>query len=174
MWQIMIVTRISCFLNGGVYHMIKNLSFSELSAHSLYDILRARFNVFVIEQNCIYQECDDLDYLAQHLMMTDENNQLVAYARCIIDCPDTLYPVIGRVLVVAKERGKGLGRKIIQAAISYIFSRSEATSIAISAQAHLCTYYKKIGFRVVSTPYDDAGISHVNMLLDEDVWQKIK
>lgn len=154
--------------------MIKNLSFSELDALSLYEILKARVAVFVVEQNCIYQECDDLDLLAQHLIMTDENNQLIAYARCIVHCPGKRYPLIGRVLVVAKERGKGLGRKIIQAAVNHIFSSAEATTIAISAQAHLCAYYQTLGFRVVSAPYDDSGIPHVDMLLDEDVWQQIK
>lgn len=134
---------------------------SELSAEELLAIFIERVAVFVVEQNCPYQEADSDDKLALHLCFKDETG-LKAYAR-IIDKGQ--YVTFGRVLVAKKARQKNLGRKLVQQTIEEIHQRFPGKPITISAQAYLETFYASFGFEAVSEVYLEDDIPHLDMRL---------
>lgn len=142
---------------------IKIKHYNELSTDDLYEILRMRSEVFVIEQNCIYQDCDEKDKRAHHLLCK-EDGKLVAYLR-ILDKDVSFKEIsIGRVCVEHKLRGKGLSREILSRAIEYIEESLKCTEIRISAQEYLMKYYMSIGFVGVSEVYLEDDIPHIEML----------
>ena len=99
--------------------MIITKTFSELDTEDLYQILRIRSEVFVVEQDCVYQDIDNKDQNAIHLYYK-ENDQIVAYTRIFKACHYYENPCIGRVVVSKKNRGKDLGKKIMIDSIEYI------------------------------------------------------
>ncbi len=151
-------------------------SFDELSNYELYQVLRLRCNVFVVEQECPFVELDNLDIHTGclHLMAYDgsdipvaENHspKLLAYARLL--APDLYYvgqSSIGRVVVAPEQRGSGLGHDLIDLAIEHAFSMWPAQEIKIGAQLRLQSYYEKHGFASISEPYLEDGISHIHMV----------
>lgn len=137
--------------------------FEELSNRELYQILKLRFDVFIIEQRCVYPEYDDIDYDAIHFFMVD-NNEVSAYLRVYQKADDVMG--IGRVVISQSQRKKGLGQVIMQKAIDYIKNNLEAKQIKISAQLYIQMFYESLGFKQVSDVYDDAGIDHIDMILD--------
>jgi len=141
--------------------MIIVKSTDELSSKELIDILKARTAVFVVEQNCPYQEVDDDDYHDLHVCLIEDNN-LKAYTR-IIDKGDHI--TFGRVLVVKEYRKAGLGEKIVAATIKEIKQRFPKQPIQIQAQAYLQNFYAQFGFKAISDVYLEDNIPHLDMLL---------
>lgn len=138
-------------------------SFNELSLNELYMILRLRNEVFVVEQNCPYQDADNKDLKCHHLMLLS-NDELMAYARLVP--PGLSFPQmsIGRVITNPKARGTGLGRKLMDIAIAQCYKIFGEGSIQIGAQAHLINFYGSLGFKQVSDVYDEDGIPHIDMI----------
>jgi ElaA protein len=136
--------------------------FSELSTHELYALLRLRAEVFVVEQNCVYQDVDNLDQDADHLLGYD-GEVLVATARILK--PGSHYPeaAIGRVVTAQTHRNHGLGKTIFQAALSETQRLYPQQHIKIMAQSYLIKFYSAFGFVVVSEDFLEDGIPHVEM-----------
>ncbi|MFA9488716.1 MULTISPECIES: GNAT family N-acetyltransferase [unclassified Mannheimia] len=135
-------------------------AFEQLSTQELFEIYHARTAVFVVEQNCPYQEVDDKDLQAVHLFAKNTKN-LTAYCRLI---PSEKGTHIGRVLVVKTERGKGLARELVQRAIHYSLEHFPHPPIHAQAQSYLQRFYESFGFRAVSGLYLEDGIEHLDMV----------
>ena len=143
------------------------LSFEELSRDDLYKVLKVRQAVFVVEQNCVYQDADDLDPVSWHLMgwrKTTTGRELVAYLRVVFPGKKYPEPSIGRVLTTASVRGTGAGKALTREAITRIALEYPQMSIRISAQRYLEKFYSEFGFETVSDPYVEDGIPHIEML----------
>jgi ElaA protein len=138
-------------------------SFNELSPTELYKILRLRNEVFVVEQNCPYQDADNKDLKCHHLMLL-KNDELMAYARLVP--PGLSFPQmsIGRVVTSPKARGTGAGRILMNMAIEQCYKFFGAGSIQIGAQAYLVSFYGSLGFKEVGEIYDEDGIPHIDMI----------
>ena len=137
--------------------------FDELSVRELYSILRLRNEVFVIEQNCIYQDTDNIDQDAYHLMGW-ENNNLVAYTRIIPPANENSEPAIGRVVTAPGERGKGMGRQLMEESIRHVYLLFGNRPIRIGAQVYLRKFYGELGFLPEGEPYLEDGIEHIHMI----------
>jgi len=140
------------------------LPFGQLDAERLYRILQARSAVFVVEQNCVYQDMDGLDPQAWHLMAWSHDEQLAVYLRVLL--PGAKYPEysIGRVLSAATHRGSGMGRELMLRALARIEETFGHVPIRIAAQAYLLAFYRGFGFVPVGAEYLEDGIAHVDML----------
>lgn len=138
-------------------------TFDELSNKELYSILRLRSEIFVVEQNCVYQDMDNKDLKAFHLMAIDEG-QIVAYLRILNKGVSYKEISIGRVVVKKEYRRRKLGLEIINRAIDYIKNIMKENEIRISAQVYAKNLYKKAGFKEVSEEYLEDDIPHVEML----------
>ena len=138
-------------------------SFDELTNPELYDILQLRSEIFVVEQQCIYNDLDGLDKTAVHLFYKKEG-KIVAYARLLP--PGTRFAdfSIGRVVVHAGERGTGIGKALMNAAIDFCSKTLKAEKIKISAQQYLQRFYEELGFVVSTEMYLEDGIPHVGMV----------
>lgn len=136
---------------------------NELTPLELLTIMAARVAVFVVEQDCPYQEVDAKDQTARHVMLL-QDGELVAYAR-IIRHDDGVHISFGRVLVVAKARRQHLGRQLVQATLAEIHRLYPNQGVLIQAQAYLQNFYASFGFKPVSATYLEDGIPHLDMLL---------
>lgn len=137
-------------------------TFPELTTTELYELLRIRNDVFVVEQNCVYQDLDYDDQPSIHLWITEEE-RIVALCRV---CPAGTHMdevSIGRVITV--ERGKGYGKALMLAAIDAARQHFGATRIDLEAQEYAKGFYEKVGFRQSSAPFILDGIPHVRMSL---------
>lgn len=140
--------------------------FSQLNTPELFNIMKARVDVFVVEQNCAYPELDDKDIHPETLHLTGIiDGKIAAYARVL--APGLSYPSvsIGRVLTTAEHRGNGLGHQLIAKALEVCEQTWPGVSIEIGAQEHLAAYYQSYGFEVTSTMYLEDGIPHIDMKL---------
>lgn len=138
-------------------------SFSELTSFELYDLLQLRNEVFVVEQNCVYQDCDGKDKKAFHLSGYKENN-LMAYARLLPKGVSYVEGVsIGRIVTSPSWRGTGIGKELMKVALSRIEKLFGEETIIISAQAHLVEFYSNFGFMEEGKKYFEDGIPHVLM-----------
>lgn len=146
--------------------MFKIKSFDEISSIELYKILKARNEVFVVEQDCVYQDCDDKDLKSYHLFL-EEEEKVIAYLRILPKGLSYDEISIGRVLVIKESRGRGLAQKMIVEAIKFIENELNETKIKISAQAYLEKFYKQHGFITVSDVYLEDGIPHIEMIRGE-------
>jgi ElaA protein len=137
--------------------------FSQLTAEELYEVLRLRSEIFVVEQNCVYQDMDLNDQKAFHVLGY-LHEELVAYTR--IFKPGDYFgdASIGRVLVKESYRNRKLGYDIMNASIKAIEQDFHTASIKISAQQYLEKFYKNLGFVTVGTPYLEDGIPHIGMI----------
>lgn len=140
-------------------------TFKELSTEELYQILKLRIDVFVVEQNCVYPDLDDLDKQpgTLHLFAMDDQ-QLTAYMR--IFPPQVNHPSmssLGRVATDSRYRNIGLGHKLLLKAINIIDKEWPNISCHISAQSHLVNYYNRQGFFQVGEEYLEDGIPHIGM-----------
>ncbi|BBM19206.1 acetyltransferase [Enterococcus avium] len=142
--------------------MIK--STDELTSQELLTILQIRTAVFVVEQNCPYQEVDEADRQALHVCL-EEDGKIKAYAR-ILATDDPIH--FGRVLVVKEYRGQQLGRKIVEKTLKEIEKRYPNRVVVISAQAHLAEFYGSFGFKPNSEIYLEDDIPHIEMLLQKN------
>lgn len=145
-------------------------SFSELSAHDLYAILKLRQDVFCIEQDCLYPDIDGEDPHYLHLLgwqtlLADESKpHLAAYLR--VAPPRLKYDEasLGRVVTSPHNRGDGIGKMLMTTALNHMDTELGYPSVRISAQSYLELFYKDFGFETVSTPYLEDDIPHIEML----------
>ncbi|MCA0958679.1 GNAT family N-acetyltransferase [Muricauda ruestringensis] len=138
-------------------------TFNQLTTEELYQILRLRSEVFVVEQDCVYQDVDNKDQKALHIIGT-KNGEIVAYTR-IFKPGDYFDNVsIGRVVVSQDQRKYGLGKQIMQASLAAIDQRFPNQPIEISAQSYLLKFYMELGFKVTGEEYLEDGIPHRRML----------
>ena len=141
-------------------------SFNELTKQNLYQILRLRSEVFVVEQNCIYQDIDGCDQNALHLFVSD-NDEIIAYTR-LFNAGDYLKEAsIGRVLVSKNYRKNKLGNLIIKKSIEAIISHFNTSEIVISAQTYLKKFYESHNFHQKGEGYLEDGIPHIKMHLNK-------
>jgi len=138
--------------------------FDDFSSADLYALLAARIEVFVVEQECPYQELDGRDRDAYHLCGTGQNG-LAAYLRLLPPGSHHPEPAIGRVMSVAGSRGYGLGRELLVRGIRGCREYFPGQTLRVSAQAHLESFYESLGFVTCSAAYDEDGIPHIDMLL---------
>jgi len=136
--------------------------FEELSTEELYRILKVRFEVFIMEQNCIYPEIDGRDQHSFHVYLEDDIG-IKAYLRVVDKGISHEEVSIGRVLTT--ERGIGLGNRILSEGIRVARERMKADRIAIEAQSYAKEYYEKFGFIQISEEYLEDGIPHIQMIL---------
>ena len=134
----------------------------EFSAADLYDMLKLRVDVFVVEQHCPYPELDGNDKDCLHLRLLD-GEELMACARLWRPTPEQ-HPRIGRVAVSPNHRGKRLGDALMREAIAEVEKMYPGEPIEISAQSHLQKFYRSLGFEVISEEYLEDDIPHVDML----------
>ena len=146
-------------------------TFDVLSVPELYAMLQLRTEVFVMEQNCVFQDMDGADDQAVHLLgyqgEAGDAQQLVAYARLFPAGIKFTEASIGRVVTRTSARGQGLGHVLIQRAVSSVHTLWGVQPIRIGAQARLKAYYTQHGFVDVGIPYVEDGIDHIEM-----VWQE--
>lgn len=135
-------------------------TFDQLSNVELYDILKARVDIFVVEQKCPYPEIDGADQGALHLFIRD-SGRILAYARIVDDGSGKVR--IGRVITTV--RGEGYGRDIMEFALRWINENLDAEKVTLEAQTYAIVFYEKFGFKVVSDEFWDDGIMHVWMEL---------
>lgn len=137
--------------------------FSELTTMELFEIYKLRVAVFVVEQKCYYQEVDDDDLIAYHLMITNNAHHLIAYARIIPESNSTVAR-IGRVVVNSDDRHGGQGRQLVQMALDEIPQLMPHTvKIVLAGQEYLNNFYQSFGFKNVSDVYLEDGIPHIDM-----------
>jgi ElaA protein len=141
-------------------------TFQQLTVDELFDVLKLRVDVFVVEQQCAYRELDDHDRHPEtrHLSGQNEFGHLIAYARLLP--PGLRYPEVnlGRFVVKADFRKQGVGHQLLQAALKGISGCWPKATIRISAQDYLQAFYAQYGFLRVSEVYLEDGIPHVEML----------
>lgn len=136
---------------------------NQLTSLELIEIFQTRVAVFVVEQECPYQEVDEYDAVAWHVLLKDKGT-LKGYAR-IIEKEDHI--TFGRVLVVKAFRGEKLGKELVAAVIKEVKSRFPNNKIQISGQAYLKKFYQSFGFEIASDIYLEDGIPHLEMILDD-------
>lgn len=151
-------------MSGGPVFRWQWSSLGDLSAEQVYAVLAARVAVFIVEQNCAYQDLDGLDSDAEHLIAWS-GADVAGYLRVL--GPGTRFddPSIGRIITTTAFRGSGLGRELVAKAIARARQRYPGQPIRISAQKYLEKFYGDFGFATVSEPYLEDGIPHVEMLL---------
>ena len=151
-------------MSNGQELVFHEKSFRQLTTDELYELLRVRSDVFVVEQNCVYQDLDGDDQKAIHLWLT-QDDKIVALARV---CPAGTHMTeisIGRVITT--ERGKGYGRQIMLHAIRAAIEHFGATLIDIEAQEYAKGFYESVGFKQSSDTFMLVGIPHIKM-----TWRK--
>ena len=136
--------------------------FEQLTLNELYEILKLRSEVFIVEQNCVYLDADDKDLKAYHLFTFIEN-KIAAYARLLPPNVSYAEASIGRVLTASSQRKKGLGIFLMHEAIKQIQLLYTNSSIKIGAQLYLKKFYEGLGFSQTSDVYDEDGIDHIEM-----------
>ena len=137
-------------------------NFNELLPEELYAILQLRNEVFVVEQNCVFQDADDKDQPSLHLMGWREH-KLVAYTRIVPPGLSYKEPSIGRVVTSAQERGKGTGHELMMVSINKVHELYGVGNIKIGAQLYLKKFYESHGFMQTGDVYLEDGIDHIEM-----------
>ncbi len=136
-------------------------NFNELTTVELYEILKARSEIFILEQNMHCQDMDDVDYTARHLYIK-EGDKILAYLRAFYTDETTVR--IGRVLSITHR--VGLGAKIMHRAIEDIKQNMKCQKICLDSQTHAIGFYQKLGFKTVSSEFLEEGVIHVKMELE--------
>ena len=137
-------------------------SFSELTTSELYQILQLRSEVFVVEQDCVYQDLDFKDQKALHILGF-KNDKIIAYTRLFKPGDYFDNSSIGRVVVAASERKYGYGFHLMEASIKAIEDHFNTSKITISAQVYLTKFYNSLGFNKIGEEYLEDGIPHIRM-----------
>jgi ElaA protein len=141
------------------------LPFSDLTTQQVYDMLQLRSEVFVVEQDCVYQDIDGHDDKAYHVMFYDKD-LLVAYTRILP--PGSYFDElsIGRVIVKQSHRRQQLGVQLMQSSMDFALELFPETPIKISAQQYLINFYESLGFVILGEGYLEDGIPHIGMILE--------
>lgn len=142
---------------------IQTKTFEQLNTKELYDLLQLRSEVFVVEQDCVYQDIDGKDQKAFH-MLGYKNKNLVAYTRIFKPGDYFKEASIGRVVVKETQRQYSYGYDIMNASVEAIQKHFKTSDIRISAQTYLKRFYNNLGFKEVGEEYLEDGIPHVNMI----------
>jgi ElaA protein len=137
--------------------------FADLSPAQLYDALRLRSEVFVVEQNCVFLDMDNKDQQSHHLLLYD-NGQLMACARLLPPGLSYTQMSIGRIVSSPSVRGKGFGKVLVQEAIDACYRLFGTPPIKIGAQLYARAFYEQFGFVQSGEVYDEDGIDHIPML----------
>ena len=145
-------------------HKIFYKKFDNLSRKEIHDLFLLRSEVFVVEQNCVYQDIDGKDEKAEHVLVK-KNNKIIAYAR-VLEYSDRDNISIGRIVVSKKERGNSLGSDLLDFILKKIHQEKPKRPIKISAHAHLEKFYTDHGFKRTSNTYMEDGIPHISMTLE--------
>ena len=142
--------------------------FDEFTAGELYELLRFRQSIFVVEQRSPYPDLDGLDESAWHLVARLDS-ELIGYLRLTAK-PGPPTPLrIGRVAVAVQLRRQGLGRTLVNEALRLSDEHYPGHYVALGAQAHLVPFYRGFGFETTGEPYDDFGVSHIDMVLGRSI-----
>jgi len=139
-------------------------TFDELTPHELYTIMWLRNEVFVVEQNCVFQDADNKDQQSWHLMGLADDKQLMAYSRILPPGLAYVQPSIGRVVTNPAARKEGAGRELMKTAIEYCCKLFGEQDIKIGAQLYLLKFYSSLGFERTGEIYLEDGIEHVEMI----------
>ena len=142
---------------------IKTKYFKELTNNELYEMLQLRSEVFVVEQDCVYQDIDSKDQKALHILGF-KNGKVVAYTRIFKPGDYFEEASIGRVVVAKKERQHKYGYKIMNVSIEVAQDYFNTSSIKVSAQVYLKTFYNNLGFKAIGEEYLEDGIPHIGMV----------
>jgi ElaA protein len=137
--------------------------FKELSSKELYSIMRLRNEVFIVEQNCVYQDADNKDIFCHHLSLCD-NKELVGYARLLPPGLSYKEMSIGRVVTSPSVRGTGAGKILMQLAIDHCQKLFGNDPVRIGAQTYAQAFYNALGFIEEGNIYDEDGIEHIEMI----------
>ena len=137
--------------------------FDRLTPREVYEILRIRTAVFVVEQECPYQEVDGTDYDSLHVWL-EEGDEIVAYLRIFVKDGETNTVQIGRVL--SKRRGQGLGAKVLEHGLEAAKIEMGAGRVFIEAQTYALDFYKKFGFEACGEEFLEDGIPHTPMMVN--------
>jgi ElaA protein len=143
-------------------HQVK--SFQELSLEEFHDIIALRIQIFIIEQDCPYQEVDGLDKLAYHLFFKNIKEEIIAVTRILPQGVSYQEVAIGRVVVHEDYRGTGLGHQLLAESMNVVKEKFGEVPVRLSAQKHLENYYGNHGFQSTGKEYLEDGIPHVEML----------
>ena len=139
--------------------------FDNLSTTELYQILQIRNEVFIVEQNCPFQDMDDKDFKSVHLMGFDVDSQkIIAYTRIVPAGVSYEKASIGRVVTSPKARGGGIGKELMQKSIELLEKLYGKVSIKIGAQLYLKIFYESFGFQQIEEVYLEDGIEHILMI----------
>lgn len=145
-----------------MHHTLK--TFQALTPHELYAIVRLRNEVFVVEQNCVFQDADNKDQEAHHLMIWGDDGTLVAYARLLPPGVSYAEMSIGRVVSSPAQRRTGAGKLLMRTAIDTCRQLFGPTPIRIGAQLYLQQFYASFGFVPEGDIYLEDGIEHIEMV----------
>ncbi len=137
-------------------------TFDQLSLHELYSILQLRARVFIVEQECPYQDLDDKDQQAWHLY-GEENGKMLAYARLLPQNVNYPEPSIGRVIVDPSLRGRNIGKELMNRSIAKCEELFKTKKITLSAQCYLIKFYNELGFKEEGEEYEEDFIPHIKM-----------
>ncbi len=138
-------------------------TFQDLTSAELYAILQLRSEVFVVEQNCVFQDLDNKDQYCHHLMGWQQE-KLIAYTRLVPAGVSYEQPSIGRVVTSPSSRGGGLGRLLMDKSIEETTRLFGKSPIRIGAQLYLKRFYESLAFSQSSDIYDEDGIDHIEMI----------
>ena len=138
-------------------------SFDELTTTELYEILKSRSAVFIVEKGMNCQDMDDTDYISRHIFL-EADPKVVAYLRAFCKCDSSDTVKIGRVLTL--NHGVGLGKKLMVLSIEEIKKKFKCKKISLSSQLTAVGFYEKFGFKVVSDEFTEEGVLHVKMELE--------
>ena len=136
--------------------------FDELTLNELYKIMQLRSQVFVVEQNCIYQDLDDIDKISYHLFIKGNNDMIKAYLRIFEKDKDIAQ--IGRVVTDEKERKKGYATKLMEKGIQLIKNEMKKNKVYLEGQVYCKDLYLKLGFEIISDEFLEDGIPHYKMI----------
>ena len=141
-------------------------TFEELSKNELYALAQLRQKVFIVEQNSIYTDLDDYDQESIHYLDFDQLGNLIVYARYrLVERSNEVK--IERVVLDKSIRGKGQGKRLMKIILNDINLHFPHTSIVLSAQLDVCSFYRSLGFVTQGEAYDDGGIEHISMFYQQ-------
>lgn len=138
-------------------------TFEELTTKELYELFKARMEIFVVEGDCVYQDFDDVDYESVHVFYQNDDGIVLAYLRLFRRNDNPNIVQMGRVLTL--KHGIGLGGKLLHAGIDVAKKYMKAEKIYIEARKHTIGFYEREGFEVCSEEFLEVGIPHVQMEL---------
>lgn len=140
--------------------------FDALTVSQLYDVLKFRQQIFVVEQNCVYPDLDGIDSGCHHLIGY-RNNEIICCSRILPAGLKYKQASIGRIALKKELRGSGIANTLVEKSLGELFMLHGKVPVKIGAQAHLEKFYMRFGFKTISLPYDEDGIMHIDMMLEE-------